>query len=86
MSLILKEADNSLTLDMNEKHQFDLTFSFMGYIERFERYTGSIVFVPNTYVQELQTEDKVVEDNIKCMAVPYSEVSNRYGLTVNIGG
>lgn len=52
-----------------------------------EHYTGDTTVVPKPFeAQILQTKNKIVDENITVTEIPYFEVSNPYGTTVNIGG
>lgn len=47
-------------------------------------YDGPYVVIPNTYDQVLDTQDKMLTENVVVKEVPYAEVANEYGTTVTI--
>ena len=47
-------------------------------------YEGEYEIIPSFNDQLLETEDKLVLDNITVQAIPYSETPNDYGTTVSI--
>ena len=51
-----------------------------------EPYEGEYEVTPKAYIrQELETQNKVLTENIKVKEIPYFETSNVYGDTVYIG-
>lgn len=51
-----------------------------------ERYKGDYIITPMAYdEQELETKNKLLEDNITVKEIPYYRVSNVDGTTVYIG-
>ena len=83
--LILIQKDNTIQFDMSSTDCV-LELNFDGIFERYTRYMGTYEFIPKNYQQQIETENKVLEDNVICHEVPYTEVSNLYGKTVTIGG
>lgn len=52
-----------------------------------EIYTGVYEVTPRTYEQSLDTNNKIMLDDVTVFKIPFSKVSNIYnGYTVNIGG
>lgn len=50
-------------------------------------YTGSYVITPLAYqAQTLDTENKTMAEDLTVLEIPLYEVSNEYGITINIGG
>lgn len=49
-------------------------------------YTGEYIVTPRVYEQYLDTDNKVMSDDVTILEIPKSEVENIYnGLTVTIG-
>lgn len=58
-----------------------------GNSSNFEYYDGEYEVTPSTKQQTLETESKVMRENVIVEPIPYSEVSNGAGgTTVTIGG
>lgn len=78
-----------LNLEFNEdKKILDLTFDNFQQIisHNVERYGGEYEIEPKVEQQVLQTNQKLMEDDLTILAIPYSEVSNDSdGYTVYIG-
>ena len=51
----------------------------------YESYNGTYEVIPKAASQELKTANKLLEENIKVLAIPFAEVSNENGTTVIIG-
>lgn len=49
-----------------------------------EIYGGEYEIVPKTEAQKLNTANKLLEENIKVLAIPFYEVSNKDGITAII--
>ena len=49
-------------------------------------YDGVVEITPSADPVVLSTKRKLVKDDIRVNAIPYYEISNEYGTTVNIGG
>ena len=49
-----------------------------------EIYTGEYIVTPQTYEQYLNTDNKLMTDDVTVLEIPYSEVSNLYGTTISI--
>lgn len=47
-------------------------------------YDGNYEIIPKTEAQELSTANKLLEENIKVLAIPFYEVSNKDGTTAII--
>lgn len=47
-------------------------------------YDGEYKVIPKTYSQELETQNRVMHENLKILEIPYYEVSNENGTTVII--
>lgn len=50
----------------------------------FPKYHGEYVVIPKTYAQYLDTDNKIMEDDVTVTEIPYAEVGNIYGVTVTI--
>lgn len=48
-------------------------------------YSGTYEITPQTDSQTLETNNKIMTDDIEISSIPYREVSNQYGKTVYIG-
>ena len=48
-------------------------------------YDGDYEIIPSNVVQTLNTRNKITRQNIIVREIPYEEVDNQYGITVNIG-
>lgn len=75
--IILNEEFNigEIQLDIIETGSIDI-----------ERYEGDYIITPLAYTQqELETRNKLLEDNITVKEIPYYQVSNIDGTTVYIG-
>lgn len=80
-----------------EENVFDVSFEdisdyfcidFGEFIEisKYEFYDGEYIVTPDTINQYLETDAKVMRDDVTVLAVPYAEVSNPDGgLTAIIG-
>ena len=78
----------SVRLKLNDLHQ--IRFSQNQYIlvrgGDYDRYTGEYVVVPKSSTQTLETNDKLMTDDVSVLAIPYTEVTNQSGgYTVSIG-
>ena len=78
---------NKASIKINpQKNNIELGTTYTKIIEG-QRYEGEYEITPLPFQeQELQTKEKVLEDNIKVKEIPYYETSNLYGNTVYIGG
>lgn len=47
-------------------------------------YEGEYIVTPRTTVQYLDTDNKMMTDDVTVLEIPYSEVSNLYGTTISI--
>lgn len=51
-----------------------------------EQYTGVYTIIPQSYDQELDTDKKVMKEDVTVTEIPFTMVSNPAGgLTINIG-
>jgi len=48
-------------------------------------YDGEYIVTPKTYLQTLDTDNKLMTDDVDVKAIPYFETSNAKGITVYIG-
>lgn len=48
-------------------------------------YSGKYEIVPKTVSQELETQNKIMDKNIKVLAIPCLKVGNTSGTTIIIG-
>ena len=52
----------------------------------YPKYTGDYTVIPRVYVQTLDTNDKIMTDDVTVLEIPKGEVENIYhGVTVTIG-
>lgn len=51
-----------------------------------ETYEGDYTVIPKVSEQEMQTKNKMMEDNVIIQKIPFYEFSNETGKTVVIGG
>lgn len=49
-----------------------------------EIYTGEYIVTPKVNAQYLDTDNKLMTDDVTVLEIPYSEVSNQYGTTISI--
>lgn len=49
------------------------------------KYQGEYEVTPRSFAQVLDTDNKLMEDDVNVKAIPYYETSNTYGETVYIG-
>lgn len=65
---------------------FCIDFGEFTDISRYEFYDGEYIVTPDVIAQNLDTDSKVMRDDVTVLAVPYTEVSNPDGgLTAIIG-
>lgn len=50
-----------------------------------DEYEGDYDVIPKTYMQTLDTDNKVLRDEVRVHEIPYYETSNVDGVTVYIG-
>lgn len=55
-------------------------------ISEYEFFDGEYEIIPKVETQILETEGKIMEENLMIKEIPYYEVSNSSGYTVYIGG
>ena len=58
---------------------FCIDFGEFVEISHYEFYDGEYIVTPMDYIQTLDTDDKVMRDDVTVLAVPYTEVDNTYG-------
>lgn len=63
---------------------FTLDLMYIGGDIEGEEYEGSYVVTPKTTEQQLETKNKLLTENVRILKIPYIEISNAYGTTVNI--
>lgn len=51
----------------------------------YDEYIGSYTITPKTNNQTMETENKVMTNDVSILAIPYYETSNQSGTTVIIG-
>ena len=54
--------------------------------DKIEHYNGSYTVTPRVERQTLHTENKIMDDDVTVLQIPYFEVTNTNGTTVIIGG
>lgn len=54
--------------------------------DKLEHYNGSYTVTPRVERQTLYTENKIMDDDVTVLQIPYFEVTNTNGTTVIIGG
>ena len=66
---------------------FDVVFDNVHYIkgDTCEPYEGPYVVQSNFSVQTFETSNKKMTEDLVVLEIPMSEVSNLYGVTLNIG-
>lgn len=65
---------------------FCIDFGELTEISAYEFYNGEYIVTPDVIAQYLETDSKVMRDDVTVLAVPYTEISNPDGgLTVIIG-
>lgn len=82
------QDDNSTHLKIDNTG--DVRFTQDQYIKirhgDYDTYDGDYVVIPSAYEQTLDTDHKLMTDDVTVTAIPYTEVSNMSGgYTVSIG-
>lgn len=68
-----------------EDLEFDLEFEEIQIIHTdYNPYAGPYEVIPRTLEQVLKTKDKNMEDDVTVYEIPYAEIANEHGTTVNI--
>ena len=68
-----------------EDLEFDLEFEEILIMHTdYDPYTGPYEVIPRMHEQVLATKDKNMEDDVTVYEIPYAEVVNEHGTTVNI--
>lgn len=68
-----------------EDAEFELDFEEVQIVHTdYDPYGGPYEVIPKTYEQVLATKDKNMEDDVTVHEIPYAEVVNEHGTTVNI--
>lgn len=49
-----------------------------------EIYTGEYIVTPKVNAQSLDTDNKLMTDDVTVLEIPYAEVSNPFGTTISI--
>lgn len=86
--IILEDEVNITDIILNEEFNIDEIELDVIEVEGLdiERYKGDYIITPMAYdEQELETKNKLLEDNITVKEIPYYQVSNIDGTTVYIG-
>lgn len=73
LDFILDEEEESLDFEIGEFTQVLP-----------DEYPGPYDVIPKVNAQQLQTQSKLMRENVTVWGIPYEEVSNLYGTTVNI--
>ena len=51
-----------------------------------EHYDGEYIITPSGQIQRLETDDKMMDDDVTVLAIPYAETTNQFGgKTATIG-
>ena len=84
---VIFEEDSCFSVSFCEEANFCVDFGeFTPDQTPIDIYSGAYEVIPNTYVQILETDAKLMADDVTVYAVPYAEVSNpEGGYTVTIG-
>lgn len=83
---IIFEEDPAFELSFDDDSCFCVDFGEFTEGSSYDIYTGAYTVVPKYFDQILDTDEKLMSDDVTVLAVPYSEVSNPDGgLTVIIG-
>ena len=79
------QEKHSIDFIVTEKHSIDFTLAECFKIIEGEHYEGPYVVIPKAFDNTiLQTKNKVMDDNVEVVEIPYDETSNTYGTTVVI--
>lgn len=88
-NLNFEETDTYFELQMREQDErFDVRFEELYLVgdSALDHYKGTYEVTPKTAAQELETKNKVMDDNVHIKSIPFYSVSNTSGgETVYIG-
>ena len=74
------EDDSDFEVIFDDKCDcFCIDFGEFIEISDYEFYDGEYIVTPTDFIQMLDTDDKVMRDDVTVLAVPYTEVDNPYG-------
>lgn len=84
IDFIVEDASNYVDFEIDFTEELDFELDSVVVIQEGEIYTGSYEVTPMTYPQYLETQNKMMTDDVTVYEIPYSETSNVYGTTVVI--
>lgn len=69
-----------------EDSEFEACFGEVIEVDHhYDPYEGDYIVTPKAWIEQvLETKDKTMTDDVTVLEVPYTEVSNLHGTTVNI--
>lgn len=77
---------NNYNLRLASANKLSLSIGMSMGEESHEHYQGEYVITPKVTAQMMQTDDKIMDDDVTINAITYSAVDNPYGgQTVQIG-
>lgn len=80
-------VDDEIIISIEEQEEILVEADVTVTHGEYDTYDGSYEITPRTYPQTLETENKMMSDNVLVHKIPFSKVSNIHnGFTVNIGG
>lgn len=84
---VIFEEEGAFNVLFDDKSDcFCIDFGELTEISKYEFYDGEYIVTPDVIAQYLETDSKVMRDDVTVLAVPYTEVSNPDGgLTAIIG-
>lgn len=84
--LVFQSVDETFVIEFDSTDDsFDVEFGDVTVIDT-EPYEGGYIVTPTFEVQTLETANKKMAEDVVVLDIPMSEVSNLYGVTLNIGG
>lgn len=77
-------SEDELSVQLLQENTFDIQLTADVIIVKPEEYDGEYTVIPKTYVQYLETTNKLMRDDVTVTEIPYDEVTNIYGKTAVI--
>ena len=76
---VIFEDEDVFGVTFDDGDCFCIDFGEFIEISYYDFYDGEYIVTPTDYIQTLDTDDKVMRDDVTVLAVPYTEVDNPYG-------
>ena len=84
IDFIIEDNSNNFDFEFITSNELEFDFECIFKLVEGETYTGEYIVTPNVFVQTLDTNNKLMTDDVTVLEIPYSEVSNLYGTTISI--